>query len=178
MFAEDAGLLLSAKKDGVRDNLAFRDYVRSWSPENLSTGLKVLFDWLDTKPEDRDPYASEKLRAFPYVNGGLFREKIPIPTLNEDFRHTLIVDGCQEFDWSGAPPQRLRGHRLRQRPDHRLERRRLVRQGHPHLRQPSLPRVLPPRRDPEGGPQGPVRRRWRRAGLRRLLVFEGGRVHG
>lgn len=104
MFAEDAGLLLSAKKDGVRDNLAFRDYVRSWSPENLSTGLKVLFDWLDTKPEDRDPYASEKLRAFPYVNGGLFREKIPIPTLNEDFRHTLIVDGCQEFDWSGVSP--------------------------------------------------------------------------
>lgn len=104
MFAEDAGLLLSAKKDGVRDNLAFRDYVRSWSPENLSTGLKVLFDWLDTKPEDRDPYASEKLRAFPYVNGGLFREKIPIPTLDEDFRHTLIVDGCQEFDWSGVSP--------------------------------------------------------------------------
>lgn len=104
MFAEDAGLLLSAKKDGIRDNLAFRDYVRSWSPENLSTGLKVLFDWLDTKPEDRDPYASEKLRAFPYVNGGLFREKIPIPTLDEDFRHTLIVDGCQEFDWSGVSP--------------------------------------------------------------------------
>lgn len=104
MFAEDAGLLLSAKKDGVRDNLAFRDYVRSWSPENLSTGLKVLFDWLDTKPEDRDPYASEKLRAFPYINGGLFREKIPIPTLDEDFRHTLIVDGCQEFDWSGVSP--------------------------------------------------------------------------
>lgn len=104
MFAEDAGLLLSTKEDGVRDNLAFRDYVRSWSPENLSTGLKVLFEWLDTKPEDRDPYASEKLRAFPYVNGGLFREKIPIPTLDEDFRHTLIVDGCQEFDWSGVSP--------------------------------------------------------------------------
>ena len=38
------------------------------------------------------------------MNGGLFREQTEIPPLNEDFRTTLIVEGCQEFDWSGVSP--------------------------------------------------------------------------
>ena len=63
-----------------------------------------MFVWLDTKDEDRDKYAESWLKKLPYMNGGLFREKTEIPPLSENFRYTLIVEGCQEFDWSGVSP--------------------------------------------------------------------------
>lgn len=95
MFCEDSGL--------VAPN-AFRDYVAHFSAGDLRRGLKDLFVWLDTKDEERDKYAESWLKKLPYMNGGLFREKTEIPPLSENFRHTLIVEGCQEFDWSGVSP--------------------------------------------------------------------------
>lgn len=95
MFCEDSGL--------VAPN-AFRDYVSHFQAGDLRRGLKDLFVWLDTKDEDRDKYAEDWLKKLPYMNGGLFREKTEIPPLSENFRHTLIVEGCQEFDWSGVSP--------------------------------------------------------------------------
>lgn len=95
MFCEDSGL--------VAPN-AFRDYVSHFQAGDLRRGLKDLFVWLDTKDEDRDKYAESWLKKLPYMNGGLFREKTEIPPLSENFRHTLIVEGCQEFDWSGVSP--------------------------------------------------------------------------
>lgn len=95
MFCEDSGL--------VAPN-AFRDYVSHFQAGDLRRGLKDLFVWLDTKDEDRDKYAEFWLKKLPYMNGGLFREKTEIPPLSENFRHTLIVEGCQEFDWSGVSP--------------------------------------------------------------------------
>lgn len=95
MFCEDSGL--------VAPN-AFRDYVSHFQAGDLRRGLKDLFVWLDTKDEDRDKYAESWLKKLPYMNGGLFREKTEIPPLSESFRHTLIVEGCQEFDWSGVSP--------------------------------------------------------------------------
>lgn len=95
MFCEDSGL--------VAPN-AFRDYVSHFQAGDLRRGLKDLFVWLDTKDEERDKYAEPWLKKLPYMNGGLFREKTEIPPLSENFRHTLIVEGCQEFDWSGVSP--------------------------------------------------------------------------
>lgn len=95
MFCEDSGL--------VAPN-AFRDYVAHFSAGDLRRGLKDLFVWLDTKDEERDKYAEPWLKKLPYMNGGLFREKTEIPPLSENFRHTLIVEGCQEFDWLGVSP--------------------------------------------------------------------------
>lgn len=95
MFCEDSGL--------VAPN-AFRDYVAHFSAGDLRRGLKDLFVWLDTKDEERDKYAEPWLKKLPYMNGGLFREKTEIPPLSENFRYTLIVEGCQEFDWSGVSP--------------------------------------------------------------------------
>lgn len=95
MFCEDSGL--------VAPN-SFRDYVSHFQAGDLRRGLKDLFVWLDTKDEDRDKYAESWLKKLPYMNGGLFREKTEIPPLSENFRHTLIVEGCQEFDWSGVSP--------------------------------------------------------------------------
>lgn len=95
MFCEDSGLVVPN---------AFRDYVVHFSAGDLRRGLKDLFVWLDTKDEERDKYAEPWLKKLPYMNGGLFREKTEIPPLSENFRHTLIVEGCQEFDWSGVSP--------------------------------------------------------------------------
>ena len=95
MFCEDAGLT---------EPNAFRDYVAHFQAGDLRRGLKDLFIWLDTKDEDRDIYAEDWLKKLPYMNGGLFRERTEIPPLSESFRHTLIVEGCQEFDWTGVSP--------------------------------------------------------------------------
>lgn len=95
MFCEDAGII------GTN---AFRDYVRHFPAEDLRGALKNLFVWLDTPPESRDPYAGDRLKALPYMNGGLFRERTEIPPLDETFRTMLLVEGCQEFDWSGVSP--------------------------------------------------------------------------
>ena len=95
MFCEDAGLM---------EPNAFRDYVAHFQAGDLRRGLKDLFVWLDTKDENRDKYAEDWLKKLPYMNGGLFRERTEIPPLSESFRHTLIVEGCQEFDWTGVSP--------------------------------------------------------------------------
>ena len=50
-----------------------------------------LFQVLDTKPEDRDPYMEEFLAQFPYVNGGLFaNEDIEIPQFTDEIRNLLL----------------------------------------------------------------------------------------
>lgn len=95
MFCEDAGL--------VEPN-AFRDYVAHFQAGDLRHALKDLFVWLDTPDAERDRYAEDWLKRLPYMNGGLFRERTEIPPLSEAFRNTLIVEGCQEFDWSGVSP--------------------------------------------------------------------------
>jgi len=101
MFAEDVGL---SGPDGRVPENAFRNYLQHFPAEDLRDGLKRLFVWLDTPDAERDPWAPDYLKVFPYMNGGLFRERIDFPPLDEDFRTTLIVKGCQEFDWSDVSP--------------------------------------------------------------------------
>lgn len=96
MFCEDAGLI----EPGL-----FRDYVASVDGGHLRGALIELFGWLDTDDEARkQEYPSELLSRFPYMNGGLFRERIQIPQLNEQVHYEILVSGCQEFDWSGVDP--------------------------------------------------------------------------
>ena len=96
MFCEDAGLI----EPGL-----FRDYVASVDGGHLRGALIELFGWLDTDDEARkQEYPSELLARFPYMNGGLFRERIQIPQLNEQVHYEILVSGCQEFDWSGVDP--------------------------------------------------------------------------
>ena len=95
MFCEDAGLIGA----GV-----FHDYVAHYEATDLRRALLNLFEWLDTPDEDRTPYANDYLKAFPYMNGGLFREQTEIPTITEDVKYLILVDGCQEFDWSAVDP--------------------------------------------------------------------------
>lgn len=61
---------------------------------------------LDTPDAERGGRRArqERFARMPYINGGLFREAIEIPMLDESFRTTLLVEGCQDFDWSGVSP--------------------------------------------------------------------------
>lgn len=92
LYAEDAGLF---------DRNQFTNWVRSYSADQLNEALKQLFAWLDTKPEDRDPF-NKTFNAFPYVDGGLFREEIRIPPLSDKAQKAIVDAGS--FSWQDINP--------------------------------------------------------------------------
>ena len=98
LYAEDAGLLQAHN--------AFGDFVKSYKPENLRSGLKDLFRVLDEKEADRDPDEPQKLLAFPYINGGLFSnaQKIRIPQFSDEAYDILLNQMSYEMDWSAISP--------------------------------------------------------------------------
>ena len=95
LYAEDAGLFLT--------KTSVEDYIQSFALENLRDGIIKLFKTLDTKDELRDKYDT-KIKAFPYVNGGLFAvEDVEIPNFNEEIVD-VIVNHCAPFNWSDISP--------------------------------------------------------------------------
>lgn len=97
LYAEDAGIF------GKR--LMFHDYLSRFETRDLRRALIDLFRVLDTRPEDRDPYMTEELAQFPYVNGGLFaNEDIEIPNLNDTVKELLLSKASEDFDWSEISP--------------------------------------------------------------------------
>ena len=95
LYAEDAGVF------GKRN--MFHDYLADYRPQHFSQAISILFKILDTKIEDRDPFLEEGLAQFPYVNGSLFRENVPVPPMNEEVRRLILEDACN-FDWSQISP--------------------------------------------------------------------------
>lgn len=82
----------------------FHDYMLRHQ-NDARRALIDLFQVLDTKPEDRDPYMDDDLAAFPYVNGGLFAdENIIIPRLDETIVDLLLHRASSDFDWSSISP--------------------------------------------------------------------------
>lgn len=98
LYAEDAGLF--GRKS------AFHDYLNKFPELNLMRkALIELFQILDTKIEDRDPYLEDELNQFPYVNGGLFsNENIEIPNFTEEIKDLLLTRASDNFDWSEISP--------------------------------------------------------------------------
>lgn len=71
----------------------------------MRKALIELFEVLNTKPEERDPYLEQELAAFPYVNGGLFAdEHIEIPNFTDKIRDLLLNKASADFDWSEISP--------------------------------------------------------------------------
>ena len=113
-YAEDAGLF--------ETRTSFENYVKSFPVENLRDGIIKLFKALDTPLEQRDKY-DLKLKPFPYVNGGLFRNTfassqtpqlrdavsstgytdIEIPNFTQEIVD-VIVNHCCPFDWKEISP--------------------------------------------------------------------------
>ena len=97
LYAEDA--------DIFGHHGMFHDYLMRFDARDLRRALIDLFKVLDTKTEDRDPYLDEALSAFPYVNGGLFKEEdIEIPQFTEEIKTLLLTKASDEFDWSEISP--------------------------------------------------------------------------
>lgn len=69
---------------------------------DLNTYLERLFAILDT-PEDKRGEIPHYLDSFPYVNGGLFKEKINCPKFTSKSRQLLIESGDTN-DWSAINP--------------------------------------------------------------------------
>lgn len=83
----------------------FGQYLSHFQPKDVRKALIELFQVLDTKPEDRDPYMDDDLAAFPYVNGGLFAdENIEIPRFTDEIVGLLINSASENFDWSDISP--------------------------------------------------------------------------
>lgn len=97
LYAEDAEIF------GSRN--MFLNYLQEFDTRHMRKALIELFQVLDTKPEERDPYLEPELAAFPYVNGGLFaKEDIEIPQFTEEIRELLLEKASSDFDWSDISP--------------------------------------------------------------------------
>ncbi len=83
----------------------FGRYLSKFPVSEVRKKLIELFQVLDTKPENRDPYMDDDLAAFPYVNGGLFAdENIEIPRFTDEIVDLLIHHASEGFDWSEISP--------------------------------------------------------------------------
>ncbi|MBQ6582482.1 MAG: hypothetical protein IJH77_01505, partial [Mogibacterium sp.] len=73
-----------------------------YPPEDVRHALQRLFEVLDTPPDLREPYLEESLAAFPYVNGGLFAEMLPIAAFSAEMRKAIL--DCAALDWAKISP--------------------------------------------------------------------------
>src|SRR5690625_4698278 len=96
-YAEDAGLF---GKKGM-----LHDYLFEFNERHFRNAIIDLFNVLNTKIEDRDPYLDEMLAKFTYVNGDLFKDmNIEIPQFTELLRELILDNASSSFDWSEISP--------------------------------------------------------------------------
>ena len=69
---------------------------------DLDTYLNRLF-WVMNTPNDKRGDIPNYLNAFPYVNGGLFRDEIPCPKFTTKSRQ-ILIDSGDSNDWSSINP--------------------------------------------------------------------------
>lgn len=98
LYAEDAGLFSS--------KTSFHDYLAQFPAHQVRRALIDLFAVLDTPDDQRDPYMDDALKAFPYVNGGLFSNdlRLEIPQLTEELKTLILSKASDHFDWSDISP--------------------------------------------------------------------------
>ena len=97
LFAEDTGIFQPAS--------AFRAWIEErTAPDGSDLGpqLAQLFQVLNTPEDRRAKMLDEQSAAFPYVNGKLFEEMLPIASFDLAMREALL--DCCALDWSGISP--------------------------------------------------------------------------
>ncbi|MFW9605693.1 MAG: DNA methyltransferase, partial [Pseudomonas sp.] len=97
LFADDTGIFHPAQ--------AMRAFIEERTNEDgsdLGPRLAQLFQVLNTPTEQRNKTLDEQLAAFPYVNGKLFAETLPMADFNRAMREALL-EACA-LDWSGISP--------------------------------------------------------------------------
>ena len=74
------------------------------SEDGSDTGawLSQLFDVLNTEEHRRQSKLDDDLKQFPYINGDLFAERLPVAAFDSEMRAHLI-EAC-EFSWDAISP--------------------------------------------------------------------------
>ncbi len=96
LFADDTGIFEPGQ---------FQLWIENRTRENgsdLGQNLAALFDVLNTPENQRQKFLDEYLAEFPYVNGELFAERLPLAAFNRDMSNRLLA-ACR-FDWSRISP--------------------------------------------------------------------------
>lgn len=96
LFAEDTTIF---NKQQFQDYLEFRT---NEDGSDLAPKLQELFQVLDTPSEKRFKNLDEQLAEFPYVNGKLFQEILPMASFDAKMRKALL--DCCYIDWSKISP--------------------------------------------------------------------------
>lgn len=96
LFAEDTGIFERTQFQDLVDNHTKPD------GSDLALHLAQLFQVLNTPPEKRLKTLDETLAAFPYVNGKLFEETLPLAAFDSKMRDILLL-ACA-LDWSKISP--------------------------------------------------------------------------
>ena len=96
MFAEDTNILHKQQ---------FQDFLEQRTAEDgsdLAAKLQELFQVLNTAKEKRFKNLDEQLAEFPYINGRLFEEALPMASFDSKMRQALL--DCCYLDWSKISP--------------------------------------------------------------------------
>ncbi len=97
LFADDTGIFQPAQ--------AMRQFVEERTSEDgsdLGPRLAQLFQVLNTPEDKRSRTLDEQLAEFPYVNGKLFEEPLPMADFSRAMREAFL-DACA-LDWSAISP--------------------------------------------------------------------------
>jgi len=85
-------------------NGLFGDFIANSAKDGNGLGAQIqeLFQVLNTPVENRAKTISPNLANFPYINGGVFEENLPIFSFNADMRKALVE--TTQYDWSKISP--------------------------------------------------------------------------
>jgi len=96
LFAEDTTIF---EKQQFQDFIEQRTNIDG---SDLAPKLQELFQVLNTPKEKRFKNLDEQLADFPYVNGKLFEEILPMASFDSKMRQALL--DCAYIDWSKISP--------------------------------------------------------------------------
>lgn len=97
LFAEDTGIFQPAGSFRI-----WLDERTAQDGSDLGQQLALFFQVLNTPENKRSDNLDEQLAAFPYVNGKLFEETIPIAGFDSAMRDALL--DCCALDWAAISP--------------------------------------------------------------------------
>ena len=83
----------------------FREYIETKTKEDgsdLALHIDALFSVLNTPATTRLKTLDDHLKAFPYVNGALFEERLPLAAFDSKMRQILLE--CCSLDWGKISP--------------------------------------------------------------------------
>ncbi|MCF6356185.1 MAG: hypothetical protein L3J54_00140 [Draconibacterium sp.] len=96
LFADDTGIF---EKDTFKESIELKTHEDG---SDLGAWLAQFFQVLNTPPNKRLKNLDEQLNSFPYVNGKLFEEPLPISAFNSKMREIILE--CSSLNWGEISP--------------------------------------------------------------------------